>query len=223
MFLSPSSMTPLMWGEMILFMAVFMALLMFVIHVLRTNHLRRHGQSSHGPLGVVSVVNRGIKVLLHLGIRVTILGPMILLTVRGRKTGKPRTIPVDLHERDGRRFLMATHGEGNWVRNLRVAGSGILSLGRHRQTFTAVELAPEVAGPVIKEILGPLLTSSGIRGNALRQHLGVRADSSMQEFITVARTHPVFELDEAFGSSSVKGGQQKNAGHSVPEGIEYGS
>ena len=194
MFLSPSSMTPLMWGAMILFMAVCMALLMFVIHVLRTNHLRRHGQSSHGPSGVVSAVNWGIKVLLRLGIRVTILGPMLLLTVRGRKTGKPRTIPVDLHERDGRRFLMATHGEGNWVRNLRVAGSGVLSLGRHHQTFTAVELAPEVAGPVIKEILEPLLASSGIRGNTLRQHLGVHADSSLQEFITVARTHPVFEV-----------------------------
>lgn len=190
MFLSLSSMTPLMWGEMLL----FMVLLMFVVHVMRTNHLRRHGQPSHGPSGVVSVVNWGIKVLLHLGIRVTILGPMMLLTVRGRKTGKPRSIPVDLHEHHGHRFLLATHGEGNWVRNLRVVGEGVLSLGRHRQTFTAVELTPEGAGPVIKEILGPLLASGGIRGNVLRQHLGVHADSSLQEFITVARTHPVFEV-----------------------------
>jgi len=212
-------MTPLLWGEMILFMAVFMALLMFGVHVLRTNHLRRHGRSSHGPSGVVSVVNWGIKVLLHLGIRVTILGPMMLLTVRGRKTGKPRTIPVDLHEHNGRRFLMATHGEGNWVRNLRVAGSGVLSLGRHHQAFTAVELAPEVAGPVIKEVLGPLLASQGIRGNALRQHLGVHADSSLQEFITVARTHPVFELDSLQGSSSTRGEQQRSAGNVIPERI----
>ena len=223
MFLSSSSMTPLMWGEMILFMAVFMALLMFVVHVMRTNHLRRHGQSSHGPSGMVSVVNWGIMMLLHLGIRVTILGPMMLLTVRGRKTGKPRTIPVDLYERDGRRFLMATHGEGNWVRNLRVAGEGILSLGRHHQAFTAAELAPEVAGPVIKEILGPLLSSSGIRGNALRQHLGVHADSSLHDFITVARTHPVFELDAPKGSSSARGEHQKTAGHFMPERIKNGS
>jgi deazaflavin-dependent oxidoreductase (nitroreductase family) len=218
-FLSPSSMTPLMWGEMIL----FMALLMFGVHVLRTNHLRRRGQSSHVPSGVVSAVHWGIKVLLHLGIRVTILGPMMLLTVRGRKTGKPRTIPVDLHERGDRRFLMATHGEGNWVRNLRVAGEGVLSLGRHQQAFTAVELAPEVAGPVIKEILGPLLASSGMRGNALRQHLGVRADSSLHEFITVARTHSVFELDAPKGSFPVKEEQPKTADHSIPGRREYGS
>jgi deazaflavin-dependent oxidoreductase (nitroreductase family) len=206
MFLPP--MTPLVTGGMILFMAVFMILLMLAIHQMRTNHLRRHERSSHGPSSVVSVVNWGIKVLLHLGIRVTILGPMMLLTVRGRKTGKPRTIPVDLHERDGRRFLMATHGEGNWVRNLRVAGEGILGLGRHHQAFIAVELVPEVAGPVIKEILGPLLASQGIRGNALRQHLGVHADSSLNEFIAVARTHPVFELDAPKDSFSARGEPQ---------------
>jgi deazaflavin-dependent oxidoreductase (nitroreductase family) len=71
----------------------------------------------------------GIKQLLRLGVHMTIFGPMMLLTVRGRKTGKPRTVPVDLHEHNGRRFLIATHGEGNWVSNLRAAGEGILSLG----------------------------------------------------------------------------------------------
>jgi deazaflavin-dependent oxidoreductase (nitroreductase family) len=148
---------------------------------------------------------------------------MMLLTVRGRKSGKPRTIPVDLHEYNGRRFLMATRGEGNWVRNLRVTGEGILSLGRHHQAFTAVELTPEVAGSVIKEILGPLLATQGIRGNALRQHLGVRADSSLHEFIAVARTHPVFELYETPDSSSGRGGHQKTAGPSLPESRKYGS
>jgi deazaflavin-dependent oxidoreductase (nitroreductase family) len=183
-------------------MAVFMILLMFVVHVMRTNHLRQHGRTSHGPSSVVSVLNWGIKVLLRFGVRVTILGPMMLLTVRGRKTGKSRTSPVDLHERDGRRFLIATHGEGNWVRNLRTAGEGILSLGWSRQAFTAVELSPEAAGPVIKDVLGPLLASPGIRGNALRQHLGVTANSSLNDFITVARAHPVFELDSPARSSS---------------------
>jgi hypothetical protein len=88
------------------------------------------------------------------------------------------------------------------VRNLRVAGEGILSLGRQHLAFTAVELAPEEAGPVIKEVLGPLLASQGICGNTLRQHLGVRADSSLIDFIDVAKTHPVFELDSPARSSS---------------------
>jgi deazaflavin-dependent oxidoreductase (nitroreductase family) len=62
-----------------------------------------------------------IKRLLRAG---TPMGPMILLTVRGRTTGQPRTTPVDLLERDDRRWLVATHGgaNSNWVRNLRAAG-----------------------------------------------------------------------------------------------------
>jgi deazaflavin-dependent oxidoreductase (nitroreductase family) len=189
---------------MILFMVIFMVLLMFAIHTMRTNHLKRLGKDSHGQPIVLSILNRVIKLLLQLGIRVTILGPMMLLTVRGRKTGKPRTIPVDVYERDGRRFVLATHGEGNWVRNLRVAREGRLSLGRLHKEFTAVELAPEVAGPIIKKFLGPLLASQGIRGNILRQHLGVLADSPNDEFITVSKTHPVFELEFTKGLSSVK-------------------
>jgi deazaflavin-dependent oxidoreductase (nitroreductase family) len=195
-------MAPLMTVGMILFMVVYIILLMFSIHVMRTNHLRRHGRSSHGSSSILSILNWVIKMLLRIGIRITILGPMMLLTVRGRKTGEPRTIPVDLYERDGHRYLIATHGEGNWVRNLRVARKGILSLGRHHQAFTATGLAPQEAGLVIKEFLGPLLASQGIRGNMLRQHLGVRADSSLDEFITVAETHPVFELDFSMSLSS---------------------
>jgi deazaflavin-dependent oxidoreductase (nitroreductase family) len=143
---------------------------------------------------LMPVISWGIKILLRIGVRMTIFGPMMLLTVRGRKTGKPRTVPVDIHEYDGCRFLIATHGMGNWVYNLRATGEGVLSLGWSRQAFTAVELTPEEAGPVIKEIMGPLLASQGVRGSALRQNIGVTADASVDDFINAARSHPVFEL-----------------------------
>jgi deazaflavin-dependent oxidoreductase (nitroreductase family) len=143
---------------------------------------------------LMPIISWGIKILLRIGVRMTIFGPMMLLTVRGRKTGKPRTVPVDIHEHDGRRFLIATHGMGNWVYNLRATGEGMLSLGWSRQAFTAVELTPEAAGPVIKEIMGPLLVSQGVRGSALRQNIGVTADASLNDFINAARSHPVFEL-----------------------------
>ncbi len=140
------------------------------------------------------VFSWGITMLLRIGVRVTIFGPMMLLTVRGRKTGKPRTLPVDLHEHDGRRFLIATHGVGSWVHNLRATGEGVLSLGWSRQAFTAVELTPEAGGPVIKDVLGPLLASQGARGTALRQNFSLAADASLNDFIDAARSHPVFEL-----------------------------
>jgi deazaflavin-dependent oxidoreductase (nitroreductase family) len=190
----PSMTMPMMVGFMILFMAGFMILFMIVVHSIRSHFNKQHETSAHDLQRVMSVINWVIKMLLRIGVRITILGPMMLLTVRGRKTGKYRTIPVDVHEHDGRRFLIATHGEGNWVHNLRATGEGILSLGRSRQTFTAQELTPEAAGPVIKDVLGPLLASQGVRGSALRQQFGVTPDSPLNDFINAARSHPVFEL-----------------------------
>jgi deazaflavin-dependent oxidoreductase (nitroreductase family) len=136
--------------------------------------------------------NRILKRLLRAGVP---MGPMILLTVRGRTTGQPRTTLVDLFERGGRRWLVATHGgsNSNWVRNLRAAGEGILIRGRRQQAIAAVELTPEAAGPVLKEVLGPRLTSP-VRGFALRHSVDVAPDASLDEFISTAREHPVFEL-----------------------------
>lgn len=143
------------------------------------------------PMPVLSWV---ITMLLRIGVRMTIFGPMMLLTVRGRKTGKSRTNVIDVHEFDGRRFLIATHGVGSWVHNLRATGEGVLSLGWSRQPFTAQELTPEAGGPVIKNVLGPLLASQGARGTALRQNFSLAADASLNDFIDAARSHPVFEL-----------------------------
>ena len=139
-----------------------------------------------------------IKRLLRAGVP---MGPMILLTVRGRTTGQPRTTPVDLLERNDRRWLVATHGgaSSNWVRNLRAAGEGILTRGRRRQAVTAVELSPEAAGSVLKEVLGPRLASP-VRGLVLRRTLDVAADSSLDDFIEEARRHPVFELSSRPGA-----------------------
>jgi len=133
-----------------------------------------------------------IKQLLRAGVP---MGPMILLTVRGRTTGQSRTTPVDLFERDDGRWLVATHSgaNSNWVRNLRAAGEGTLTHGRRRQEVTAKELTPEAAGSVLKEVLGPRLASP-VRGFVLRRTLDVAPNASLDDFISEARHHPVFEL-----------------------------
>src|SRR5262245_20251741 len=64
-----------------------------------------------------------------------------LLAVRGRKSGKWRTVPVNLLDYDGAQYLVAPRGETDWVRNLRVSGGGELRLGARRQPFRAVEIA----------------------------------------------------------------------------------
>jgi hypothetical protein len=79
------------------------------------------------------------------------------------------------------------------MRNLRAAGEGTLTRGRRHEAFTAVELTSEVAGRVLTELLEPRLASP-LGGFALRQTLDVMPGASLEEFISVARSHPVFEL-----------------------------
>ncbi len=85
------------------------------------------------------------------------MGPMILLTVKGRKYGKLRTIPVDLFRRGDRSYLVSTHRQesSNWVKNL--PGEGTLTRGWNRWAIKVVELAPDTAGRVLKDVLGPRL------------------------------------------------------------------
>src|SRR2546423_14818027 len=62
------------------------------------------------------------------------LGPNALLTVRGRKSGLMRTNPVAVVARGGRRWVIGTFGEVNWVRNLRAAGEAVPTPGRRRES-----------------------------------------------------------------------------------------
>jgi len=123
------------------------------------------------------------------------MGPMVLLTVRGRKSGEPRTTPVDLFENAGRSFLVSTHRQenSNWVRNLRVAGEGVLQRGHSRRTITVVELPQEAAGAVLKEVLAPRLALP-VRGFVLRRTFSLPPEAPMPSFIDAARSHPVFEI-----------------------------
>ncbi len=133
-----------------------------------------------------------IKGLLRTGLP---MGPMVLLTVRGRKSGEPRTTPVDLFEHKSRSFLISTHRQesSNWIRNLRAAGEGVLSRGRANRPIAVMELPPETAGRVLKEVLGPRLASP-LGGFVLRRTFSVPPDAPLADFITAARSHPVFEI-----------------------------
>src|SRR5215207_1738708 len=47
--------------------------------------------------------------------------PNVLLTVRGRRSGKPRTVPVAMLDLDGAWYVQSCFGETGWVANLRAA------------------------------------------------------------------------------------------------------
>ncbi len=89
-----------------------------------------------------------------------ILNPMLqlfgvvpVLVVRGRVSGRPRAVAVNVLERDSGRYLVAPRGDTQWARNLRAAGTGEL---RHRgktQRFKAVELPDAEKPPLIDAYL----------------------------------------------------------------------
>ena len=82
------------------------------------------------------------------------LGVVPTLRVRGRTTGLWRSVPVNVLELDGERYLVAPRGETDWVRNLRAAGGGQLQYGRRgTEPFTIVEVLDEEKPRVIAAYL----------------------------------------------------------------------
>ncbi len=94
--------------------------------------------------------NAVVGTLTRLGVP---LRGVALLTVRGRKSGQPRTTPVVIITQNGKRYVVAAYGVVDWVRNLRAAGAGTLTRGRRKEEFTAVEAPPDEAAPILKLVL----------------------------------------------------------------------
>ncbi len=150
-------------------------------------------KSPRVPYYARMMMNPLIKSLLRMGVPIP---PMILLTVRGRKSGKRRTTPVGLFELDGHRYLFSTFGESNWVHNLRKSGEATLRRGRRLETVAATELTPEKAAPILKAAMTPIF-GKRLMASQLRSHYHVTPDSSPEEWYDAAKRHPAFEVHES--------------------------
>jgi deazaflavin-dependent oxidoreductase (nitroreductase family) len=80
-----------------------------------------------------------------------VVSPLVLglratdrLTVRGRRTGAERTLPLHVLEVDGERYLVAPRGEVEWVQNIRAAGEAVLRRRGRAAERIGVE---EITGP----------------------------------------------------------------------------
>ena len=123
------------------------------------------------------------RTLLRTGVN---LGTMSLLTVRGRKSGQPHTVPVRLIEQNSQRFLVAPYGIVQWVRNLRAAGTATLTRGQRSESISVTELPAEEAAPILKEYLVQVAT--------VRPYFDVTRDSNLLAFKHEASHHPVFRI-----------------------------
>jgi len=111
------------------------------------------------------------------------------LRVRGRTSGEWRTTPVNLLTHDGARFLVAPRGVTQWVRNLRVAGTGELRVGRRTEVFRATEVPDADKVAILRAYLRRWKAEVGVFFD------GVSADSSDDELERIAPDHPVFRVE----------------------------
>ena len=141
--------------------------------------------------GYVAVFNPIARRVLKAG---ALMGPNALITVRGRKSGLPRTTPVALVEINGRRWVIGTFGDTNWVRNLRAAGEATVSVGRRREEVKAAELVGEDRISFFRDVLTPYVKRLRI-GTLLLSLLGAR--DIVDDPAGAAEKRPVFELRAA--------------------------
>ncbi len=84
------------------------------------------------------------------------LGPNGLLTVRGRKSGLPRTTPLAIIEASGRRWIWSPWGDVQWVRNLRAAGHATVTVRGRNEDIAVTELDGTQRVVFFRDVLGPV-------------------------------------------------------------------
>ena len=103
--------------------------------------------SNPKPPGWLKPMNKFMIAVQKLGIPT---GPPMVLTVPGRKSGKPRSTPMTPFTLDGRLYVVAGFPGADWAYNARSAGAGTLSKGRKARRVRIVELDAEQARPVLR-------------------------------------------------------------------------
>src|SRR5919202_857809 len=87
------------------------------------------------------------------------LGPNALITIRGRKSGLPRTTPLAIIEVSGRRWVWSPWGDVQWVRNLRASERATITVRGRKEEVRATELDREQRVAFFRDVLGPLARS----------------------------------------------------------------
>jgi len=136
------------------------------------------------PSAVEKFFNRSLGFLIGLGIGP---GHIYLLEVRGRKTGKLYTTPVDPVELQGKRYLVAPRGRTQWVRNAEAAGGIVLRRGSKLEKFRLRAIPDSGKTPILKAYLDNYKRE-------VQRYFSVAAGSPPEAFVKIASNYPVFEL-----------------------------
>jgi deazaflavin-dependent oxidoreductase (nitroreductase family) len=142
------------------------------------------------PPLILKPMNKALMALLWLGVPISRHESPVVLTVPGRKSGKPRSTPVTPILVDGKRYVVNGYPGADWVSNVRAAGSATLTQARRSERVRMVELSPAEARPVLRAF--PALVPTGVD---LMKRSRVLADGTPEELEGLAGRLPVFRID----------------------------
>ena len=136
------------------------------------------------PGAVEGSFGRALVFLIRIGL---VRGHFYVLEVRGRKSGRTISLPVDPLDLDGQRYLVCARGNANWVRNARAAGEVVLVRAMRRRSYAARELPPDMRPPVLKAYLDRFASE-------VQRFFPVPKGSAVESFNDLAPRYPVFAL-----------------------------
>ena len=110
-----------------------------------------------------------------------------LVQVKGRKTGKTYSTPIDLLEYKGKRYLVAPRGRTQWIRNAEAAGEVVLRKGFLRRHFRIRSVDDAEKPELLKAYLDRFRLT-------VQRYFPVPAGSPPDRFVLLTRDYPVFEL-----------------------------
>jgi deazaflavin-dependent oxidoreductase (nitroreductase family) len=136
------------------------------------------------PGALDCVLGRTLVFLIRIGL---VRGHFYVLEVRGRKSGRTISLPVDPLDLDGQRYLVCARGNSNWVRNVRTAGEITLARAMRRQHYAARELPPDLRPPILRAYLDRFASE-------VQRFFPVPKGSPVEAFNDLAPRYPVFAL-----------------------------
>lgn len=137
-------------------------------------------------------MNKVFMTAMRLGLPISGNDKPMVLTVAGRKSGKPRSTPITPFTVDGKRYVVGGFPGADWVRNARAADVATLTQGRRREQVRMVELSADEARPLLRAF--PTLVPTGV---SFMKNAGLVTEGRPEEFEALAGRCAVFRFDPA--------------------------
>ena len=136
------------------------------------------------PSAIDRFINRAFGLLVKIGLG---LPHNYLLEVRGRKSGRTYSTPVNLLEFEGKQYLVAPRGYTQWVRNVSANNEATLVRGSNRRLVSLSPINDDAKADILKEYLERYKTT-------VQRYFPIEAGSPAEAFQPLAARYPVFEV-----------------------------